>query len=447
MSTSVSYGGTLTTLIAQGAADVLLTGEPSITFWRYKYKQHTNFAIESISQQFTGRISFGGSAQLTINRTGDLIYNQYVVIKLPGIRTVGGDDDQDIDYANTPDSNQYPVHPDHEVEADRPVTYGDTWCHWHEAIGQHLIKRVSIVIGGQVIDTLYSDFLFMWEELTGKAGKRLMEMIGKSQTFLQRIEASALDRILYVPLPWWFTTTTGNALPLISLQFHGVQVHVDFEELRNCVVVNSKKVTIQTTDQQSLTNASLDAWLETVYVYLDQDERQRFADGEFEQLIKQHQQFKTCTSSQCLRVQLNFNHPVLELIFAVRQKCMEDRNEYFNYSGSQGTDPIAQVGLNLNNLAKFAPRHGSWFRLVQPYQHHSNIPESYTYCFSFALNPEDDQPSGSANFSRIDNVELVLDLQDGLLCSSSNSATVVVYALSWNSLRFKSGLGGLMFAN
>jgi len=197
-------------------------------------------------------------------------------------------------------------------------------------------------------------------------------------------------------------------------------------------------------DCQPLNNNDLNARLDTLYIYLDIEERDRFASGSFEQLVMQHQQYTICTKTCNVRMNLTFNHPIIELIWAVRRKCQELCNNHFNYSGKWGQDPVRYVTLRLNNLPRFSGREGRWFRLVQPLQYHTNIPDSYTYCFSFALHPEEAQPSGSANFSRIDNVELVLDLQDGL---SDEEVTVMVFATNWNIFRLRDGLGGIAFAS
>ena len=209
----------------------------------------------------------------------------------------------------------------------------------------------------------------------------------------------------------------------------------------------------------------LRANVETTYVYLDIDERDRFATGSFEQLITQVQAYQICTRSCQVRMSLNFNHPIIELIWAVRRKCQDATNNWGVWCGKNGEDPIKQVNLKLNNLPRFAPKEGRYFRLVQPYQHHTNIPDCHIYCWSAALHPEEAQPSGSVNFSRIDNVELTFDMQDGIdqiprgrqvspkeqaLCNTKAATgdfTCFVYARSWNILRYREGLGGLAYSN
>lgn len=321
---------------------------------------------------------------------------------------------------------------------------------------------------GQVIDTLYADYLFAWEELSGKPGKRLGEMVGKSNDINELIDDSGQAHKLYVPLPFWFTQTSGNALPVVSLQFHGIQLHVCFQELSSCVQTSyrtdvndpnfSEAVKVVRTDNGlSLTDTDLKANVEATYVYLDIDERDRFATGSFEQLICQLQPYTVTTRTQQVQISLNFNHPIIELIWMVRRTCASSVNQHFNYGGKSGLDPIKNVQLKLNNLPRFPEKEGRYFRLVQPWQYHTNIPESYVYCYSFALHPEEAQPSGSCNFSRIDNIELSLSMQDALTEPQTGSATtgtgstgdfhVIVFGRNWNVLRFREGLGGIAFSN
>jgi hypothetical protein len=494
-SCGASAGGALTQLIALGAADKYLSQNPSITFWRFRYNKYTNFALEPIEQPFNTQVMFGNDTQMTFNRTGDLIFWTYVVIDLHGIYAVpqsqagagvfpsqfpglaGGSGGSLCDPCGDDASASPNDCSTNSGEAEQH------WAHYTNSIGQWLIRRAALVIGGQVIDTLYSDYLYMWEELSGKPGKRLREMVGKEFSLSELIEDSKIDRRLYVPLPFWFTATSGNALPVVSLQFHGIQLIVSFAELQTCVQTSCSSTLVEsgssassvssaspvpvavlkTRNQQALVDQDLRAVVETTYVYLDIDERDRFATGSFEQLITQVQAYSLTTRNVQVRMALNFNHPIIELIWAVRRNCHGNVNNWFCYAGRNLEDPIRLVQLKLNNLPRFAPKEGRYFRLVQPYQHHTNIPQSHVYCWSAALYPEESQPSGSVNFSRIDNVELTFDMQENIdmaptrpnafnkACANNRPITgdftVLVFARSWNILRYREGLGGLAYSN
>jgi hypothetical protein len=493
-----SGNGTLTQLIAVGALDQYLSANATYTFWKIRYNKHTNFAMESIGQPFNTAVSFGSESQITLNRNGDLIYYMYCVIDLPGITAC----DKDAENCAGLSAAQFPACSapcDPCKSADRAVyeeyledgftaagsvdkedmmsraksrwvrdkyagcteleacadavdcpdalipELNGTWAHWSNAIGQLLIRAARIVIGGSTVDTLYSDFLFCWEELSGKSGRRLMEMVGKRHARSTLICDSRQRRTLFVPLPFWFTQHSGQALSLASLQFHSAQVHLEFERLEKCVVTSGNNVVVKSCGTGCcLTASDLSAALETTYVYLDDAERNRFATTQFEVLITQTQAYQIQTCNSQVRMQLNFNHPVLELIWAVRRSCAEKCNAWTNYSGIDGRDPLVSASLYLNNQARFASKPATYFRTVQPYQHHTNIPDCYIYVFSFALHPEDPSPSGSCNMSRIDHVDLALQLQENL---GKEQVTVLVFARNWNILRFREGLGGLAYAN
>jgi hypothetical protein len=141
-------------------------------------------------------------------------------------------------------------------------------------------------------------------------------------------------------------------------------------------------------------------------------------------------------------VQLNFNHPIIELIWAVRRNLQDQCNNHFNYCGKYGLDAVRGTALRLNNLGRFGLRDPIYLRCVQPWQHHTLIPDSFIYSYSFALFPEDSAPSGSCNFSRIDNVELIVDVQQEI---QDEEVTLLVFGRNWNILRFRDGLAGLLF--
>jgi hypothetical protein len=191
---------------------------------------------------------------------------------------------------------------------------------------------------------------------------------------------------------------------------------------------------------------------EGLYVYLDRAERDRFAASSFEQLMNAVQRFTMpMTASPQAHIAINFNHPVIELIWAVRRRCQYEVNNYFNYAGVYNRDPIDQVQLILNGNDRFSRREGRYFRLVVPYQWHTDIPDNFIYCFSFATEPEKMQPTGSCNFSRIDNAEFVFSHQLYLV-QPPNGGTAeqvenIIFARNWQIFKYRQGLGGIAFAN
>lgn len=470
----LTLGGALTELVAKGAVDAYLTECPSTTMWKFRYNKYTNFVLESTQLQFNQNVTFGSDVTVQVSKNGDLLYWMYVQIDLPGIVACASSTTTGFGSSSfaccdpcdpcgdgpapecvCPGSSSAPEVTDTTIieSVDGQLEAVDTctglarpYAYWTNAIGQFLVKKACLAIGGQAVDTLYNDYLYMWEELSGQPGKRLTEMIGKRFTVAQLVADSKNDRRLYVPLPWWFTMISGNAFPLVSLQFANMTVHVCFETLaRSIQVSDCTGITVlKCSDGQPISNSDLKAWLLVTFVYLDVEERTQFACSCFERLITQVQSlYQTSTGSQ-VNINLQFNHPIIELIWGVRRQCQTLCNNHFVYSGKWGRDPVIGAKLSLNNQLRFGGQEGRYYRLVQPYQFHTNIPDGFIYNYSFALQPEDPQPSGSSNWSRIDNVCFSLNLQPEL---ASEPVEVIVFARNWNVLKFKDGLAAVLFTN
>lgn len=502
MSTALTSGssgsGALTQLMAKGTLNEYLTDkENGFTYFAARHKKHKDFAMESFTQQFNTQVAFGGESQIQLNRTGDLITYMYVVIDLPGITAVENDGSR----SNIAMANQFPAcanacrpckaNDDRIMEeyledgytdadpaeqevmmrtaknkwmrdhygqgasldmcediVDCPTDVGElpVFCHWVNDIGHFIIRNARVVIGGAHVDILYNDLMFAWEELSGRPGRKLSEMTLKRYSRTQLVCDSRQKRTLYVPLPFWFTTDPGQALALASLQFHGVQLQIQWESLQRCIVVSNPNVSVINCSTGSPINQNdLNAAIETTYIYVEEDERVRFATQDYETLIVQHQAYSMQATNSSVSFQLNFNHPVIELIWMLRRKCQEMCNNHFNYSGVDNRDPVELASLLLNNQPRVAARPGIWFRTVVPRQFHTNIPDAYIYVYSFALYPEDTMvPSGTVNMSRIDHVEMRLKLQEGL---DKEQVSVIVFARNYNVLKFSSGLAGLLYAS
>ncbi len=491
-------------ILAQGIIDKQLTGSPqNYTYWRSTWKRHTRFSCESVSQPFNTTTAFGQESQILLNRVGDMIYFLYLHVQLPGL--VACDTSADTSCTGLTPGGQFPVFMDNgnacnpckgkdeaamieylspdyakmseaeqledlkqakdkwrkdkygagselgcctEGDADQPDVVcpelGDVWCHFCNDVGHFMLQSCKLVIGGQKVDQLWGTFLFCWEELTGKSGRRLTELTGRRYTRAQLVCDSREERHLYVPLPFYFTLASGSALPLASLSYHGVQLNIEFEKLEKLIVVSKSEIAVRNARTGlGLTANDLKCDMEITYCYLEQSDREKFASNHFEQLIVQTQQYFKTESKPTCRVPLTFNHPCLELIFGVRRDCQAKCNNWGNLSGVEGRDPIESAELLLNTTSRFGKKPNLYWRAVVPLQTHSCIPECFIYVMSFALAPEASlEPSGSCNLSRIDNIELVLDMQSALTNESYN---VFVYCRSWNLMRFREGVGGAAF--
>ncbi len=406
-------GGALMQLVAVGAQDQFLTVGGNVTFWSVKYARHTNFAMESMRQVLNGRGNFGNKVIAKIARSGDLIGACYVQATLP----------------------------DPEV--------GDRYCN---SVGWRLCKEVKLSIGGQVIDKHSSTWMHCWSELTTPVEKRVNNSTNLTSTLSRLVGlksadgAAAADMVpsgtswrLNVPLQFFFCRHPGLALPLIALQYHEVEISI---ELATKAEVLSKGSDPSGAALGDLTDLAL--FID--YIFLDSEERTWFAQHQHQMLIETVQeQVQSVNGGTDNSIRLNFNHPVKELVWVIRDGSNRDVFTDFlvGADGSQ-KQPVNTALLKLNNSNRFEQRPGLYFNGVQPYQHHTGNPDQGIYCYSFALRPEELQPSGSCNFSRIDNAELSVNTR---AVTSGGSSKITVMAHSYNLLRITSGMGGLAYSN
>jgi hypothetical protein len=312
-------------------------------------------------------------------------------------------------------------------------------------VGHNLIDTVYIEIGGQTIDTHYGDWLNIWNELTQSAEKEAgyNVMIGNTiplttMSYNTLTGATSADTTstpnatLYIPLQFWFCRNPGLALPLIALQYHEVKFNITFRDAASLYTKSASSVVVNV-------GTGFDASLYIDYIYLDTDERRQFAQVQHEYLIEQLQ-FTGAESvpngAGSVKSKLALNHPCKELVWVIQQ----DSNELADY-GNAGAHTVVDAKLQLNGQDRFSVREGAYFNLVQPYQHHTRIPAVGIYVYSFALNPEQHQPSGTVNMSRIDNATLQLST------NVSGAAKLRVYAINYNVLRIMAGMGGLAYSN
>jgi len=437
-------------LVAYGAQDIYLTGNPQITYFKVVYRRHTNFAMESIQQTFSGNAEFGKRATAIVSRNGDLVNSAYLQVSLPSL-SMGM-----VELTN----------------ASASAAADDYELCWTNYVGLAMINHVTVEIGGQEIDKHYGTWMYVWQELTMTAEKAqgYKRMVGGSDGSGWLLLGNAAEaQVLHVPLDFWFNINAGLSLPLIALQYHEVKLMFQFRELRELIVVINKTDGDQLLSDEwrllnTVVNPSIELFID--YIYLDTDERRKFAQMSHEYLIEQVQHNETTIdlTKGTVNQRLTFNHPCKELAwFMVRQDNIQN-NDHFNFSNSTpgneklGGDILKTAALRLNGHYRFNPKRGPlFFRQWQPFIHHTRIPDSNLYVYSFALRPEEHQPSGTCNFSRIDNTHLEMEINTDALASSpvvpghtfvnGENATLVVYARNYNVLRIMSGMGGLAYSN
>jgi hypothetical protein len=464
-------GGGLLQLVAHGAQDAYLTGNPQITFWKGLFKRHTNFAMEPFRINLTGMPMWGQKQSATLGRHADLAYSTYLSIQLP---------------RNGKDGAAF------------------AWNNEQGRLGYNLLDYVEIEVGGQLIDRLYSEWLYLWDTLTSdnNTSRKLHQMVGFGATAgsytmtdttscIGGIGRSVHPNIVFVPLPFFYTKNPGAALPLIALQYHEVKINIQW---------NKSQLVANNFNEASNAPTPSSVAMYVDYIYLDVDERRRMAQESHEYLIEQVQfNEDKGISAASNRIDLTFNHPVKELVWVVQPERFTnckigditttattasagvprpDANRLtpftYSYANQAGTtafnQPIFEQWLQINGQDRMDRRNGDYFNKVQVYQHHTGtmtpagfcvsqvqnigstiIPVRHQglYSYSFALKPEEQQPSGTCNFSRIDTATIVMNVSGDYIVdeSTDNNWNVRVYATNYNILRIMSGMAGLAYSN
>ena len=431
-------GGGLVQLAAYGSQDVYLTTNPEITFFKAVYRRCTNFSMESILQLIDGNINFGGNITVVVARNGDLLGNVNIQVSLPNPAT----------YITDP--SQY------------------SYIGWVQGVGNYLIKYINIEIGGQQIDEQYGQWLDIWSELNLSESQTqgYGTMVGKNYSMApwQPYDASTEPgSMLQIPLLFWFCRNPGLAIPLIALQFADVKFKITFESFANLIVAvnNGQYIKPVLNGITPLLNGNKNFKIWNTYYFLDTVERRKFAQNPHEYLIEQVQSqsgnVTSLTDENLIRI--NLNHPTKELIWVFNRNGTNappgdfsvGTNIISNGTASQFA-PLYSFYLNLNGTDRFKERPGEYFRLTQCYDHHTRNPKGFIYSYSFALRPEEHQPSGTCNFSRIDSAQMVFYLRNTTIDPAvqenyTELPNYSLYAPSYNILRILGGMAGLSYGN
>lgn len=414
--------GGLIQLAAYGQQDIYISGNPQITFFKIIYRRHTNFSIEAIEQVFTTDPDFSKIVSATLARgNGDLIHNIYLQFTLPALKQV----------------------------QPGPGETDSTWVGYVNSLGHNIIKRIDLEIGGQLIERHYSEWLEMWSELSLNESQRLSynQLIGKYNSDIS-LQTNALEERTYqVPLQFWFCRNQGLALPIIALTQHEVKIKIEFRPLAE--LIKSDVVLSNILDDSDNTPNIKDCSLYVDYVFLDDTERKIFAQAPHEYLIElvQYQGEKTIDAGISNdKIRFSFDNPVKELIWGISTNTnlatnTLTGNNHLKFSSTSGKDTFKNLRIQFNGGDRFSQRNAEYFRLAQPLDHHSGAPRKHIYCYSFALKPEEHQPSGSVNMSRINNSDFFISFNNSDVVESKFK----LFALSYNVIRIVSGTAGMAY--
>jgi len=501
-------------LVAHGIQDIFLIGNPQITFFKTIYKRHTNFSMEAYQLSYDKTPKWGNKTTFNISRYADLMHTMIVEVDLPQlISLTTGDSDYISSGGNL---------------SDFDVGRGD--ISWINNTGHAVVQYFDLTIGKQLIDRQYGEWMEIWTQLSqSEAKKRGLDlMLNRYDDLI--VNPGALT--VYIPLQFWFCRNIGLALPLVALQYHDVQLEVNFrpfnqmytfgpnnyysatsegsnslklyklypktptieiDTIKGKIIVFSdgNSYYINPTDQavfagdgseltpyiinmcsavpaiytnstiyikpngiintsNQLSTQIVEVRLYVDYIYLDTVEQREFANAKHRYLIEQVQYSgveSIDANTLTKKFTLPFNLPIKELFWVVQIDSVFINNDLFNYSNT--VDPVvpqdnimASSLIYINGIERFSLRTGNYFRLIQPYQKHTRSPNGFIYIYSFSVKPEEHQPSGCSNFSKINTKELFLNINP-----SQDTQQLRVYALSYNILRIMSGMGGVAFSS
>jgi|TARA_B110000259_G_scaffold137948_1_gene155289 hypothetical protein len=436
-------GGGIMQMIVTGKKNKYITGNPETTHFKAIYFRHTNFAMESVPCIFNNKVSNNSDSKVksTIQRSGDLVSGAHIEFELK--RTPIQDEE-----------------------------YNGTYINWTNATGYAAIKEVSFEIGSQVIDTHYGEWFDVWNELTDANNSEDM-MINKHTAKNIYLKSNPLNKNehsikCYVPLKFWFCKEYGLAFPLIALQNNKAYINVTF---RNpYTLINTDNKFSNGIGQITYTQGP-DLYID--YIYLDEKERRSFSTKDHQYLIDTLEYNGAVNLSTSHEI--NFNNPIKELIWVIRNKnvsneldlsisnaenadaysntiiALDNSNDYFNYTSIQNNsqkeylygneiyEPFSKAELFINGNSRFNKRNATYFRTIQPLNHHSKIPSKHIYSYSFSLSPEKHQPSGICNFSELKTVKLKL------YNANEINTEILIFGLNYNLLRFKNGMAGLAY--
>jgi len=446
-------------LVAIGHQDRHLIGNPQISYFKTVYKRHTNFMIQKKKVMFNSDPIFNNKNIATLEKYGDLLYDMSLVTQFNTITATTGK----VSYTN--------------------------------AIGHSMIKEAVIKIGGYIIDRQTGEWLHINKELTTPESKKdnynrmigqnpllgygyyigdpsgnlAVDLQGRRRNFIrQNFDASTtncgLDHII-TPLKFWFCKNSYNAIPIISLSKHQIEVDIELRPFSELFITRDDNFTSFNVTESNITagNTIADAYLLCDFIFLDEDEKRKFVVNEKEYLITQVQKVEAqisqpSQSGTSSTIELDFKHPVKELFWVVQRNDVTNYNEWFNYSNTLLTDkyyktngggvddkaipPIQSAKILFNGKDRTLELNQNFYGMYENLRYHTSSPESYIYTYSFSINPENHkQPSGTANFSRINKSLLKLTFNN----ITDTNIDIRVYALNYNILKIEKGMGGVIY--
>lgn len=400
-------GGSVIKLHLKGVQDEYLTGNPQINFLTRQYHNHVDFSIEQLKVYFYEDANFDKMITINVPRRADFLSNLHFCFTLPPLVKTDG-----------------------------------TYAAWTNSIGHTLIDYVEIEIGGYTVDKHYGLFLEIWDELSGN-DKNENLLVGKVGN-MESVKFNAVEESTYcVPLQFWFCKNIRSALPLMCLVYHPVKLVIKLKQFSECITYDGSlpPSIVRITDSYILAD----------YIYIDETEKIKMKSKTYEMLIEQVQ-YKDVqgadvnTSGGVFKTDIPFNHPVKELLWVFIEDSSIDNNDWFNFSKRNPT-PFTKVKSLMKNCTfwvdgkEYEERKDEIiYRYVNSKRYHTNMTDKHIYMISFCDNPEEWQPSGTLNFSRIDEAVIYGDMRSGTPANK-----MFIFGINYNWLVLKNGISSVKY--
>jgi len=399
-----------------GIQDTFLTGDPQFTYFQRVYKQHTKFALEVRDTPIDGSLSFGSQIVCTIPRMGDMIRTMYLRVLLSNVQSASC-------FSNL---------------TSNVIGYTDS-------IGNALIEYADLLIGGQTVQRINGEYMEMYSDMwiSDSQQAAMAALVGTNYNLnsLTSNTGGPQTSMYLIPLPFYFYRTDSMAIPLSAITYQEVQIRIQLRPLSQLIVPSMYAPGNTPGDAVA---SILSMSLPVEFIFLAPAEVNYIKNNQLDYAITQLQQNKqTIPAGETFtQMQLTFINPVRELYIVIQTATAVNNNDLFNFSNVSGNDILVNINLEFNNETRIMSDIANYLylRRAQPLSFHTRSPTRYIYSYSFSLFPENAEPSGQTNMSRIINKLLNVTIN-----AQSEDVEVRVYARNFNILRIHKGLAGVLF--
>ena len=389
-------------LSSLGAQDKYISIDPQVSLINYNYKRCNPIARNPTTVLFKETTGFGKTLTVTVPRKGDMINDVCLYVKLPKLSRASG----------------------------------STYTGWCQSVGYAMIDYVEVIIGETVIDKQTGLSMEIQDYLSCPSDKRggRDKNVGRYNTELVLPQGAVADREFFIPFQFWFNKKISASLPLYLINMQEVKFRIKFREFQQLVVYDGPTPPVN--------QEILDASLIVDYLILnDRDKANLNIKPSMTYLIEQVRTnvFKEITaSSQNCSIHLDYRQPVKEILFVVVPEQGLVNNDYYMFgqrdAPNQGEALIRTAEVLFDGKPRITKQSEKYFRTVTPQKYHTFTGDRNIYVISFSEAPELNQPSGSVNFSRFDNINLNLEMVENL-----PACIVYPFAISYNVLTIANG--------